>query len=93
MNNVQEPPRTPEAAETPQTTTNDARQARDLPEVLTVAEAASLLRVNRKTLYESIRRGEIPGARHIGGTVRIHRDRLLQWLADGQGPRSSRGVR
>ncbi len=64
------------------------------PAVLTVDELAGLLRVNRKTVYEALARGEIPGARRIGGRYRVLRDAVLRWLADGQGraPRS-RGSR
>lgn len=54
-------------------------------EVLTVEEAASLLRLNRKTVYEAIDRGELPGARRIGRKIRVCRATLLQWLAQGQG--------
>jgi excisionase family DNA binding protein len=62
--------------------------------VLTVEELAALLRVNRKTVYDALARGEIPGARRIGATYRILRVAVLRWLADGQGraPRS-RSVR
>ena len=65
----------------------------DPPAVLTADELAALLRVNRKTVYEALSRGEIP-ARRIGATYRIHRDAVLRWLSDGQGraPRS-RGSR
>jgi excisionase family DNA binding protein len=52
--------------------------------VLTVDELASLLRVNRKTVYDALSRGEIPGARRIGATYRILRDAVLEWLASGQ---------
>ncbi len=55
------------------------------PSVLTVDELAALLRVNRKTVYDALARGEIPGARRIGGCYRILRDRVLDWLAAGQG--------
>jgi excisionase family DNA binding protein len=60
------------------------------PSVLTAEELAALLRVNRKTVYEALARGEIPGARRIGATYRIHRSRVLEWLASSQGrvPRS-----
>ncbi len=64
-------------------------------EVLTVEEAASLLRIDRKTLYEAIARGEVQGVRRIGSRVfRLRRTTLLEWLAQGQGrvPRS-RGSR
>ncbi len=66
----------------------------DIPTVLTVEEVAELLRVDRKTVYELIRRGELPGVRRIGRTIRVHRETVLRWLAEGQGraPRS-RGTR
>jgi excisionase family DNA binding protein len=54
------------------------------PAVLTVEELAALLRVNRKTLYEALSRGEIPGARRLGATYRILRGAVLEWLASGQ---------
>src|SRR5580658_10439389 len=54
------------------------------PAVLTVDELAALLRVNRKTVYEALARGEIPGARRLGATYRILRDAVLEWLASGQ---------
>lgn len=54
------------------------------PSVLTVDELAELLRVNRKTVYDALARGDIPGARRIGATYRILRDAVLVWLASGQ---------
>jgi excisionase family DNA binding protein len=67
-----------------------AEPSQDDPAVLTVDETAALLRVNRKTVYELIARGEIPGVRRLGRVVRIHRPTVLSWLAEGQGraPRS-----
>ena len=62
----------------------------DLPPVLTVEELAALLRTNRKTVYEHLARGEIPGVRRIGRTIRISRDAVLRWLAEGQGRVSRR---
>lgn len=55
------------------------------PHTLTVDEAAALMRVNRKTVYEIIAAGQVPGVRRLGRTIRIHRETLLRWLADGQG--------
>jgi len=43
-----------------------------------VDELATLLRVNRKTVYDALSRGEIPGARRVGGCYRIHRDAVLE---------------
>jgi excisionase family DNA binding protein len=56
------------------------------PEFLTVDEAAALLRVNRKTLYESIRLGQVPGVVHLGRTIRIRRTVLLGWSLGNSGP-------
>jgi excisionase family DNA binding protein len=61
-------------------------------DVLTVAELAGLLRVDRKTAYALVKAGEIPGARRIGRTIRIHRGRVLRWLSEGQ-DRTSRSRR
>ncbi|MCP3060952.1 helix-turn-helix domain-containing protein [Myxococcus sp. K38C18041901] len=48
-----------------------------LPDFLTVDEAANLLRVNRKTLYEAIRLGSVPGVVRIGKALRVRRDALV----------------
>jgi excisionase family DNA binding protein len=56
-----------------------------LPDVLTVDELATILRVERKTVYGAIARGEIPGVRRIGAILRVSRDAVLTWLAQGQG--------
>jgi excisionase family DNA binding protein len=56
-----------------------------LSDVLTVAELARLLRVERKTVYAAIHRGEIPGVRRVGSLLRASRDTVLAWLAQGQG--------
>ncbi|MFB1484199.1 helix-turn-helix domain-containing protein [Corallococcus sp. RDP092CA] len=56
------------------------------PEFLTVEEAAALLRVNRKTLYEAIRLGQVPGIARLGRVLRIHRDALLAWWPGNGGP-------
>lgn len=55
------------------------------PDVLTVDELAELLRLERKTVYACIARGEIPGVRRLGGAIRVHREAVLRWLAEGQG--------
>lgn len=61
---------------------------------LTVDEAANLLRVDRKTLYEAIKLGQVPGVMRVGRTIRIRRADLLgPALTEppGIGERSSRG--
>lgn len=50
------------------------------PDTLTVDEAAALLRVNRKTLYQAIAEGKIPGAIKIGRVIRISRSALESWM-------------
>ncbi|NVJ20662.1 helix-turn-helix domain-containing protein [Myxococcus sp. AM011] len=63
-----------------------------LPSFLTVEEAATLLRVNRKTLYEAIRLGHVPGVARIGKALRIRRDALVTWPS-GKGRDSALGSR
>lgn len=48
-------------------------------DVLTVSEAARLLRIGRNQLYDAIGRGEIPH-RRIGRSIRLSRAVLLRWL-------------
>lgn len=58
-----------------------------VPTVITVDEAAALLRVDRKSVYTAIRRGKLPGVRRVGRAIRIHRPTLVAWLgADGPRP-------
>lgn len=52
-------------------------------EVLTVVEAAELLRVNRDTLYAAINRGEVPHFR-IGRIIRLSRTQILEMVAGQQ---------
>lgn len=60
------------------------------PEVMTVDETADLLRVNRKTIYDLIARGELPGVRRVGRSIRISRDAVLDWLGQGGVPPTRR---
>ncbi len=62
-----------------------------LPPVLTVDELASLLRVNRDTIYKAISEGKIPGIQKIGRRIRISRDAVIEWLrGKDHVPRSER---
>jgi excisionase family DNA binding protein len=54
---------------------------RDLPAVLTVEEAAKVLRISRGSAYESVRAGGIPSIR-IGRTIRVPRHALLAMLGE-----------
>jgi excisionase family DNA binding protein len=60
-----------------------------LPEVLTVREAAVILRVGRNQLYQAIARGQL-GAVRIGRSIRIPKQALLDLLAAAS-PRPSSG--
>ncbi len=48
--------------------------------LLTVREAAELLRISRNLAYELVARGEIPSIR-LGRIIRVPRTALAQWLA------------
>jgi len=52
-----------------------------LPDVLTPAEAAELLRIEEAELLAAAERGELP-ARRIGEQWRFLRSALLAWLGD-----------
>jgi excisionase family DNA binding protein len=51
------------------------------PEIITAKEAALLLRLNIKTVYQMVEKRQLPGARWFRGTVRIHRPTLVAWMA------------
>ena len=53
----------------------------DSTPLLTVAEAAELLRVHSNHVYELIRRGELPHVR-LGRVIRLPRHRLEQWIEE-----------
>lgn len=50
-----------------------------LPLVLTVDEAAAVLRISRGSAYEAVRAGELPHVR-FGRTIRVPRHALLSQL-------------
>jgi len=51
------------------------------PDVMTVPEAAVLLRVSADSLYRAIGRGEFPGAK-IGSRYLVGKAAILAWLAE-----------
>jgi excisionase family DNA binding protein len=57
-------------------------------EFLTADEAACVLRVDRKTIYESIRHNRLPGVLRLGRTIRIRRAALLEYASDDCATRS-----
>jgi excisionase family DNA binding protein len=54
------------------------------PKVLTVLEVAELLRCNRKTVYEAIRRRGLPYQKISARALRFSREAVLEWLRSGQ---------
>jgi excisionase family DNA binding protein len=59
-----------------------------LPEVLTVREAAKVLRVGRNQLYQAVQRGQLRAVR-IGRSIRIPKQTLLDLLAHDSPPEVS----
>lgn len=54
-------------------------------DLLTVAELAELLRVERKTAYKLCETGDVPGVRRIGPRlIRLHRPTVVAWLETGE---------
>lgn len=49
------------------------------PDILSADEAAAWLGVDRKTLYDGARRGDVPCGR-LGRRLIFHRTALLVWL-------------
>lgn len=64
---------------TPATEPISPRNVDDLPLVLTLAQAAKLLSVDRRTLYPHIRRGDLRAFK-VGNAYRIERDALLSFI-------------
>ena len=51
-----------------------------LPVLLTVEEAATLLRTTRRGIYAMVERRQLPGIIRIGRRVLLRADDLLHWL-------------
>jgi excisionase family DNA binding protein len=48
-----------------------------------VAEAARILSLSKRTVYELIASGQLPAFR-VGGSLRLSRDAVAAWLASQQ---------
>jgi excisionase family DNA binding protein len=59
------------------------------PPILTVLEAAQLLRVSRSALYQQIREGRVPAMR-VGHRMRISREVIERMLSERAAPRPDR---
>ena len=55
-------------------------QAMSLPTLITVDEAADLLRTSRRAIYMMLERRQLPGVTRIGRRVLFRSADLLDWL-------------
>ncbi len=62
----------------------------ELHEVMTVDEAAAYLRVNRKTIYDAVKRNEMPGAQWFGRAIRIRKEEVINSFVTGMLPAKQR---
>ena len=51
----------------------------ELPEILTIEQAADLLQVSVRTLQRMVKKGQVPG-RQIGSQWRFDQDQLRAWV-------------
>jgi excisionase family DNA binding protein len=58
--------------------------------LMTVAEAAMLLRTSRTAVYAMIARGQLPGVIRIGRRVLLQSQDLLHWLDQKRAPSPER---
>jgi excisionase family DNA binding protein len=65
-----------------------AWQPRGLPMLLTVDEAADLLRTTRRAIYAMVERRQLPGVVRIRRRVLLRADDLLHWLDQKRAPSS-----
>ena len=56
--------------------------ADNLPEIMTIIEAAQYLRISLSSLYKLAQDGKIP-AQKVGKHWRFHRQTLTDWIAAG----------
>ena len=56
------------------------RTRNDLPVLLTVDEAAALLRTTKRAIYAMVERRQLPGVIRIRRRVLLRADDLLHWL-------------
>lgn len=64
----------------------NAGDGRALPMLLTVDDAAALLRTTRRAIYAMIARRQLPGVGRIRRRVLVRSDDLLHWLHQSRMP-------
>ena len=65
---------------------SDSTEPNSFPVLLTVDEAAGLLRTTRRAIYVMIARRQLPGVVRIRRRVLVRTDDLLQWLDQKRAP-------
>ena len=58
--------------------------------LLTVPQVAELLGMTPKAVYHRVERGQLPGALHVGRSLRFRRSDLLRFIGEGRGPSPTR---
>ena len=79
------PSRRPRPAD-PDRTANHAARSDGLPMLLTVHDAADLLRTTRRAVYAMVDRRQLPGVIRLGRRVLFRADVLLDWLDQKRAP-------
>ena len=64
----------------------ERRRERTLPVLITVDEAADLLRTSRRAIYMMLERRQLPGVTRIGRRVLFRSADLLNWLDQKRAP-------
>ena len=64
----------------------ERRRHRTLPILLTVDEAADLLRTTRRAIYAMIARRQLPGVVRVRRRVLLRSEALLHWLEQKSAP-------
>ena len=54
-----------------------------MDEYLNIQEVAELLRLSERSVYDLVRNNRLPGAAKVGGSWRIKKTVLDEWLAAG----------
>ena len=61
------------------------------PDLLTVAEVATVLRTTREAVYKLVERGQLPGVIRLRKRVLVERESLVQWVHQNRTPSSAGG--